>query len=337
MKTTQLVSTRKRCAALLARAAATLACSIAACVGAQTPETLRYPTRPIRIVVPLAPGGPSDLVARIVGQKLTETWGQQTLIDNRVGANGVVGSEIVAKSVPDGYTLLIGTTGTHGINASLYPKLPYDTVNDFAPIARIGISNYVLVAHPSLPVSSVNDLVRLARAKPGEITWSSGGSVSQLAAELFKRTAGIDVIVVPYKGNALAVAATLSGEVSLIFGGIAQSAPLIKAGRLRALAVSGVRRSYVMAGIPTVNESGVPGFEAGSWYGLLAPAATPRPVIERLNRELLRITRLPDVRERLAAEAFDIPSDTPELFAAYIKADVVKWARIVKDTGIQPN
>jgi tripartite-type tricarboxylate transporter receptor subunit TctC len=288
-------------------------------------------------VVPLAPGGPSDLVARTLGQKMTEVWGQQTLVDNRAGANGVVGSEIVAKSAPDGYTLLIGTTGTHGINASLYPKLPYDTVNDFAPIARIGISNYVLVAHPSLPVTGVRDLVQLARAKPGEITWSSGGSVSQLAAELFKRTAGIDVVIVPYKGNALAVAATLSGEVSLIFGGIAQSAPLIRAGRLRALAVSGIRRSYVMADIPTVNESGVPGFEAGSWYGLLAPAATPRSVIERLNREVLRITQLADVRERLAAEAFDIPADTPEQFAAYIKADVAKWSKVVKETGIKPN
>jgi tripartite-type tricarboxylate transporter receptor subunit TctC len=337
MKIAHAISAPNRCTALLARGGATLVCCIAACVGAQTPQTLRYPTRPIRIVVPLAPGGPSDLVARTLGQKMTEVWGHQTLVDNRAGANGVVGSEIVAKSAPDGYTLLIGTTGTHGINASLYPKLPYDTVNDFAPIARIGISNYVLVAHPSLPVSGVRDLVRLARAKPGEITWSSGGSVSQLAAELFKRTAGIDVVIVPYKGNALAVGATLSGEVSLIFGGIAQSAPLIRAGRLRALAVSGVRRSYVMADIPTVNESGVPGFEAGSWYGLLAPAATPRPVIERLNREVLRITQLPDVRERLAAEAFDIPADTPEQFAAYIKADVAKWSKVVRETGIKPN
>ena len=231
----------------------------------------------------------------------------------------------------------MGTTGTHGINASLYPKLPYHTINDFAPIARIGISNYVLVSHPSLPVSTVKELVRLARAKPGQITWSSGGSVSQLAAELFKRTAGIDVIIVPYKGNALAVAATLSGEVSLIFGGIAQSAPLIKAGRLRALAVSGTRRSHTLSNVPTVAEAGVSGFEAGSWYGLLAPGATPRPIVERLNREVVRIVQLPDVHERLAAEAFDIPTDTPEQFAAYIKADVEKWAKVVKETGIKAN
>jgi tripartite-type tricarboxylate transporter receptor subunit TctC len=319
------------------RAAAALACCVATAAAAQTTEPARYPIRPIRIVVPLAPGGPSDLVARTVGQKMTEAWGQQVVIDNRAGANGVVGSEIVAKSAPDGYTLIMGTTGTHGINASLYPKLPYDTIHDFAPIARIGISNYVLVSHPSLPVNSVRELVRLAKAKPGQITWSSGGSVSQLAAELFKRTAGIDVLIVPYKGNALAVAATLSGEVSLIFGGIAQSAPLIKAGRLRALAVSGTRRSQVMSEVPTVAESGLAGFEAGSWYGLLAPSATPRPIIERLNREVVRIVQLPDVRERLAAEAFDIPTDNPEQFAAYIKADLAKWAKVVKETGIKAN
>jgi tripartite-type tricarboxylate transporter receptor subunit TctC len=293
--------------------------------------------KPIRVVVPLAPGGPADLVARTIGNKLTESWGQPVLVDSRAGVNGVLGSEIVAKSAPDGYTLLMGTTGTHGINASLYAKLPYDTVNDFAPIARVGVSSYVLVAHPSLPVRNVRELVKLAQSRPGEITWSSGGSVSQLAAELFKRSAAIDVVIVPYKGNALAVAATLSGEVSLIFGGIAQSAPLIKAGKLKALAMSGLRRSPVMPDVPTVAESGVPGFEAGSWYGLLAPAATPRSIVDRLNREVVRIVQLPDVRERLTAEAFDIPIDTPDQFAAHIKADVAKWAKVVKASGVKAN
>jgi tripartite-type tricarboxylate transporter receptor subunit TctC len=305
--------------------------------GAQAPDAARYPVRAIRIVVPLAPGGPSDLLARIAGQKMTEAWGQQVVVDNRAGANGIVGCEIVAKSPPDGHTLVMGTTGTHGINASLYPRLPYDTVNDFAPIARVGVSNYVLVAHPSLPVRNVKELVKLAQSRPSEITWSSGGAVSQLAAELFKRSAGIDVVVVPYKGNALAVAATLSGEVSLIFGGIAQSAPLIKAGRLKAIAVSGLRRSSVMPEVPTVAESGVPGFEAGSWYGLLAPAATPRAIVDKVNREVVRIVQLPDVRERLTAEAFDIPIDTPEQFAAYIKTDLGKWAKVVKASGVKAN
>jgi tripartite-type tricarboxylate transporter receptor subunit TctC len=313
------------------------ACLYAFGAAAQVPDAARYPIRAIRIVVPLAPGGPADLLARTAGQKMTDAWGQQVVVDNRAGANGIVGCEIVAKSPPDGQTLVMGTTGTHGINASLYSKLPYDTINDFAPIARVGVSNYLLVAHPSLPVGNVRELVKLAQARPNEITWSSGGAVSQLAAELFKRSAGVDVVVVPYKGNALAVAATLSGEVSLIFGGIAQSAPLVRAGKLKAIAVSGLARSSVMPDVPTVAESGVPGFEAGSWYGLLAPAATPRAIVDKLNREIARIVQLPDVRERLTAEAFDIPVDTPEQFAAYIKADVVKWAKVVKASGVKAN
>jgi tripartite-type tricarboxylate transporter receptor subunit TctC len=291
--------------------------------------------RTVRVVVPFAPGGPSDLPARIVGVKMSEAWAQQVVIDNRGGAGGIVGAEIVAKATPDGYTLVMGTTGTHGINASLYPRLSYDTINDFAPIARIGISNYLLLAHPSLPARNVGELVKLAKARPGQLTWSSGGSVSQLAAELFKRTADIDVVVVPYKGNALAVTATMSGEVSLNFGGIAQSAPLVRAGKLKALAVSGLKRSQVMSEAPTVAESGLPGFEAGSWYGLLAPAATPRAIVERINKEVVRIVQLPDVRERLTAEAFDVPLDTPEQFAAHIKADVMKWAKVVKQAGIK--
>ena len=316
---------------------AALGCLLAWSAHAQVPDASRYPSRAIRIVVPLAPGGPADLLARTAGQKMTESWGQQVIIDNRAGANGIVGCEIVAKSPPDGQTLVMGTTGTHGINASLYSKLPYDTINDFVPVARIGVSNYVLVAHPSLPVRNVSELVKLAKSHPGDITWSSGGAVSQLAAELFKRSAGIDVVVVPYKGNALAVAATLSGEVSLIFGGISQSVPLVRAGKLRSLGVSGLKRSPVMPDVPTVAESGVPGFEAGSWYGLLAPAATPRPIVDKLNREVVRIVQLPDVRERLTAEGFDIPIDTPEGFAAYIKSDVVKWAKVVRASGAKVN
>jgi tripartite-type tricarboxylate transporter receptor subunit TctC len=314
-----------------------LALCTATCAHAQVADPARYPTKPVRVIVPFAPGGPSDLPARIVGQKMTEAWGQQVIVDNRAGANGVVGAEVVAKSAPDGHTLVMGTTGTHGINASLFSKLPYDTINDFAPIARIGISNYLLVAHPSLPVRNVRELVRLGKSRPGQLTWASGGAVTQLAAELFKRTAGIDIVIVPYKGNALAVAAALSGEVSLIFGGIAQSAPLVKAGKLKALAVSGARRSQAMAGVPTVAESGVADFEAGSWYGLLAPAATPRAIVERINRDVVRILQLPDVRDRLTAEAFELPSDTPEQFAAHIRADVARWAKVVKEAGIKPN
>lgn len=296
-----------------------------------------YPSRPIRIIVPFGPGGPSDLLARMAGQRLTEAWGQQVIIDNRPGANGVVGSELAAKSAPDGYTLVMATNGTHGINASLFPKLPYDTVRDFAPITRLGLAPYLLVAHPSLPVRSVKDLIQLARARPGEITWSSGGSPTQLAAELFKKTARINAVVVPYKGNAPAVSAVISGEVSLVFGGIAQSAPQVKAGRLRALGVASLQRSAVIPEVPTITESGLPGFEASAWYGLLAPGATPRAIVERLNGEVVRILRLPEVQQRLRGEAFETPADTPERFAAVIRAELAKWAPIVKEAGVRPD
>lgn len=293
----------------------------------------QYPAKTIRIVVPLAAGGPSDLLARTLGQKLTEAWGQPVVIDNRAGSNGVLGSELVARSAPDGYTLLIGTNGTHGINASLYPKLPYDTINDFAPVARVGVAPYVLVAHPSLPVHNVPELVRLALTRPGQITIATGGSASYLAAELFKTMAHINLLLIPYKGSSLAVNAVIGGESSLVFGNIAQSVPQIKAGRLRALGVTSVRRSPVMPDVKTIAESGVPGFETSTWYGMLAPAATPRVIVEKLNAEIARILQLPEVRERLAAEAFELPADTPDQFAAIIRAELARWAKLVKETG----
>jgi tripartite-type tricarboxylate transporter receptor subunit TctC len=292
-----------------------------------------YPSKPIRIIVPLAAGGPSDLLARTLGQKFTETWSQPVVIDNRTGANGVVGCEIAAKSPPDGYTLLMGTNGTHGINASLFSKLPYDTVNDFAPIARIGIAPYVLVAHPSLPVRSVAELIALARARPGQISIASGGSASHLASALFKSMAGIDLLLVPYKGNSLAVTAVMSGETSLVFGNIAQSLPQVNAGRMRALGVTSARRSSVMPNVMTIAESGIAGFETSTWYGMLVPAGTPRPVVDKLNAEIVRILQLPDVRARLSAEAFELPADTPDQFAGIIKSELTRWAKVVKETG----
>lgn len=293
----------------------------------------QYPAKAIRIVVPLAAGGPSDLLARTLGQKFTEGWSQPVIIDNRAGANGVVGSELVAKSAPDGYTLLMGTSGTHGINASLFAKLPYDTINDFAPIARVGVAPYVLVAHASLPVQGVGDLLRLARARPGEITIASGGSASQLAAELFKSMARVNLLLIPYKGNSLAVTAVMSGETSLVFGNIAQSLPQVKAGRLRALGVTSVRRSPVMPDVKTIAESGVAGFDTSTWYGMLAPAGTPRAIVDKLNAEIVRILQLPEVRERLSAEAFELPADTPDQFAGIIKSEMSRWAKLVKETG----
>ncbi len=296
---------------------------------------LNYPLKPIRVIVPFGPGGPSDFLVRTIGQKLNESWGQSFIVDNRTGANGVVGAELTARAAPDGYTLGVATNGTHGINASLYPKLPYDTIKDFAPVTRFGFAPYLLIAHPSLPARGVKELIALARSRPGEISWACGGSPSQLGAELFKKIAGINVIVVPYKGNSPAVTATLSGEVSLTFGNVAQSVPQVKAGRVRALGVANLQRSPVLPDVPTVAEAGFPGFEAGAWYGLLAPAATPRAIIERLNGELVRILKLPDMQQRLRGEAYDIYADTPEQFAAAIRAELAKWAPVVKQAGLR--
>ena len=294
-----------------------------------------FPVKAIRVINPFTAGGPADLLARVTGQKLTEAWGQPVVIESRAGANGIVAAELVAKSAPDGYTLLIGTNGTHGINASLFPKLPYDTINDFAPIARMGFAPYMLVAHPSLPARSVIELIQLAKARPGQIVCGSGGSPSQLAAALFKSMANIDLLLILYKGNAPAVSSAISGETSLAFGAVAQSAPQVKAGRLRALGVTSLRRSSAMPDVPAIAEAGVAGYEVSTWYGLLAPARTPREVIERINGELVRALRLPDVRKRLMSEAFELPADTPDSFAALIKTEMAKWAKVVKDTGVK--
>ena len=294
-----------------------------------------YPAKPIRVIVPFGAGGPSDYLVRAVGVRLAESWGQQLIVDNRTGANGIVGSELAARAAPDGYTLVMATNGTHGINASLFPKLPYDTVKDFAPVTRFGLAPYLLIAHPSLPVRGVKDLIALARQRPGELSWSVGGSPSQLAVELFKKSAGINLIVVPYKGNAPAITAAISGEVPLSFGNVAASVPHVKGGRLRALGVGSLRRSAVMPEIPTVAEAGLPGYVAGAWYGLLAPAATPRAIVDRLSGELVRILKLPDVQQRLRNEAYDIIADTPEQFAAAILAEIAKWTPIVKQAGLR--
>lgn len=318
-------------------AAAGIAVFVIAAAATAVPPAIAqpYPVRPVRVVNPFAPGGPSDLLGRVAGQKLAEAWGHQVVIENRTGANGIVAAEFVARAAPDGHTLLIGTNGTHGINASLFPKLPYDTVADFAPIARLGVAPYVLVAHPSLPARSVRELIQLAKAKPGQIVCASGGSASQLAGALFKSMAKIDLLLILYKGNALAVSSVIGGETSLVFGSIAQAVPQVKAGRLRAIGVTSLRRSPVMPDVPVIADTGVPGFEVATWYGLLAPARTPRAVVERINADVVRALGLPDVRERLAAEAYELPADTPDAFAALVRAELVKWARVVKDTGVK--
>jgi tripartite-type tricarboxylate transporter receptor subunit TctC len=295
-----------------------------------------YPAKPVRIVVPFGAGGPTDLLARVFGQKFAEAWGQQFIVENRGGANGMVGAEMVAKSPPDGYTLVFGTSGTHGMNSSLFAKVPYDPVKDFAPITRLALQYFLLVSHPSLPARSVKELMALAKARPGQIAWAYGGAPTQLGAELFKKDAKVNVLVVPYKGNAPAVTSVVSGEAQVVFGGIAHTGPQVRAGRLRALGVAGPNRSEVFPQVPTIAESGLPGFEVSAWYGLLAPAGTPRAIVERLNHEANRILKLPDVQQRLRREAFETPSDTPEGMAAVIRAEVAKWAAVVKEAGIAP-
>jgi tripartite-type tricarboxylate transporter receptor subunit TctC len=295
-----------------------------------------YPAKPVRIVVPFAAGGPTDLLARVFGQKFAEAWAQQFIIENRGGANGMVGAGIVAQSPPDGYTLLFGTSGTHGMNSSLFAKVPYDPVKDFAPITRLALQYFLLVSHPSLPARSVKELMALAKARPGQIAWAYGGGPTQLGAQLFRTEAKVDVLVVPYKGNAPAVNSVVSGEAQVVFGGIAHTGPQVRAGRLRALGLAGPHRSDVFPEVPTIAESGLPGFEVSAWYGLLAPAATPHAIVERLNREAMRILKLPDVQQRLRREAFETPSDTPEGMAAAIRAELAKWAAVVKEAGITP-
>ena len=275
-----------------------------------------YPAKAIRVIVPFGPGGPTDFLVRTIGQKLTESWGQQLIVDHRTGANGVVGAELTARAAPDGYTLGMATNGTHGINAALFSKLPYDTVRDFAPVTRLGLAPYLLIAHPSLPARGVKELLALARARPGEITWSCGGSPSQLAAELFKKTAGVNVIVVPYKGNAPAVTAAMSGEVSLSFGNVAQSVPQVKAGRLRALGVGSLQRSAVMPDVPTVRES-LPGFPLlPIWGGYFGPAGMPAPILSRWNAEMVKALTAPDVTGKLEDAGMIVVASSPQAFAA---------------------
>ncbi len=292
-----------------------------------------YPAKAVRIIVPFAPGGPSDLLARMYGQKLSAAWGQPVLIDNRGGANGVLGTEAAAKSAPDGYTLSVGSNGTHGINASLFAKLPYDTVKDFAPVTRLAQVPFIAVAHPSLPARNIGELLRLAHSRPGQITCSSGGSPSQLAAELFKRMAGVNLLVVPYKGAALAVTDVVAGQISMTFAGVALAVPQVRAGRLRALGVTGAARSPVASDIPTIREAGVAGFEVTTWYGLFAPAGTPAAIVERINHDVIKASELADVRERLLAQAFEPLADTPAAFDQLIRAEISKWARVVTASG----
>jgi len=305
-----------------------------ACVGTVA-SAQGYPNRTIRLVVPFPAGGTTDILAREVAQKLTEVFGQAVVVDNRPGAAGNIGSDLVAKSAPDGYTLLMGTVGTHAINPSLYSKMPYDHVKDFAPVVLVaGVPN-VLVVNPALPVNSVSDLIKLAKDKPGQINFASSGSGTSihLSGELFKTMASVDMTHVPYKGSSPALTDLIGGQVQIMFDNLPSALPQIKGGRLRAIAVTSLKRAPVLPDIPTINESGLPGFEASSWFGVLAPAGTPAPIVARINTEVNKWLQSADAREKLLGQGAEAAGGSPEQFANHIRAESEKWAKVVKASG----
>ena len=317
------------------RAIVALVAALAIFVGSAHGADTGYPNKPIRLVVPFPAGGTTDVMGRLIGQQLSVRLGQQFVIDNRPGAGGSIGTDIVAKAPADGYTLLLGGVATQSINPSLYARLPYDAVKDFAAVSLLATLPNVLVVNPSLPVRSVQELVALAKAKPGTLTFASGGNgtTHHLSGELFKRMAGVDMTHVPYKGNAPAIADVLGGQVSMMFDNIGNSLPHIKAGKLRALAVTGAVRAPVLPSLPTLSELGFTGFNITSWFGLFAPAGTPQPILERLNIEVNRALHDKQVRELLAGEGIEAQGNTPEQFRVFLQAEAVRWAKLVKESG----
>ena len=296
-----------------------------------------YPTKPIRMVVPVAAGGGADLVARTTGLKITEALGQPVIIDNRTGAAGSIGADIVAKSPPDGHTLLLGSSGPLAINPSLYPKLPYDAARDFAPVSLATIMPFLLVVHPTLPVQNVKELVALARSRPNQLNYASpgAGSTTHLANELLKSATGMKIVHVPYKGVAPAAVDLISGQVQMMAGDLSSLIPHVKSNRMRALAVTGAKRSHLLPQVPTVAESGVAGYEASGWFGVLVPAATPPAVVERLNASIVKGLAMPDARERLSAFGGEAGGSTPEQFAAHIRGEAAKWGKLIKSLGLK--
>jgi len=294
----------------------------------------QYPGKPVRLIVPFPPGGGTDTLARILGQKLADVLGQQVVIDNRPGAGTNIGAEIAAKAPPDGYTVLMGNIA-HAINVTLYSKLSYDLVRDFAPVTLLASTPNILVVHPSLPVKSAKELIALAKARPGQLDYASsgGGSSAHLAAELFSNMAGVKMTHVPYKGGGPAVIALIGGQCSVGFATTPSVINHVKSGKLRGLAVTTAQRSPSTPDLPTISEAGVAGYEAGTWYGLLVPAGTAKEIVARLHAESVKLLKLPEVKERLDATGFEPIGSTPEQFAAYIRSEIEKWAKVVKASG----
>ncbi len=294
-----------------------------------------YPNKTIRIIVPFPPGGISDVMSRVIGQKFTETWNQPAVIENRAGAGGNIGADLVAKSPADGYTLVMGSIGTHAVNVSLFSKLPYDPVRDFAPVALTVEADGLLVLHPSVPVKTVKELVALARARPGQLVYASAGNgtASHLAGELFKSLAKIDLVHIPYKGNVPAITDLVGGQTSMLFATMPTVMPLARAGKLHAIAVTGALRNPAAPEVPAMAET-LPGFDVTNWVGIFAPAGTPADIVAKLNAEIMRVMRLPEVQSRLVTEGAKSRANTPAEFSAYQKSEIAKWAKLIKEARI---
>lgn len=297
----------------------------------------QYPAKAIRMIVPSAPGSGPDIMARTIGQKLNEAWGQPVIVEARPGAGGIIGSEAVAKAAPDGYTLIMGNAGSHSVNPSLYRKLPYDPLKDFSPIALVSSAPNILIVHPSLPVKSTKDLITLAKARPGELTFGSGGngSTAHLSGELFRTLAGIRIVHVPFKGAPAAVLGVITGEISMAILNLPPALPHVRNGRLKALGVSTPKRSAAVPELPTIAESGLPGYSATAWYGVLAPAGTPREIIMKINAEIVKGLRTEEMKKRIASDGGEVIGSTPEEFTAVMKTDIAKWAKVVQASGAQ--
>jgi tripartite-type tricarboxylate transporter receptor subunit TctC len=296
-----------------------------------------YPVKPIRIVIAQAPGSATDVISRVVGNRLSESLGQPIVVEARPGAGGVVGTEVAARSSPDGYTLFMANNSTHGSNPALYTKLSYDAVNDFAPITFVASVPYVLVVDPSLPVNNVQELIALAKSRPGRMNYASAGngSTHHFCGELLKSMSGIEMIHVPYKGSGPAIAGLLGGDVSLMFANVADIGSQIKGGKAKPLAVTTAQRSSMLPDVPTMAEAGLPEFEIQSWFGLLAPAGTPAPIVARLNAETVKVLGRADVKATLAAQGLEVAPGSPEQFAAYIKSEIARFGKIAKAAGIK--
>jgi len=310
------------------------ACMCAGAVGGVYAQG--YPSKPVRVVTPVTAGSAVDTVARVIGQKLTEAWNMQVIVDNRVGANGIIGTEAAARAPADGYTVFLGNDAVLAINPALYHKLPYDSLRDFAPVTQAANIPLVLVVHPSLPVKTVKELIALAKAHPGELNYASGGNGSpqHLPMEMLKAATGINIVHVPYKGLGPAFNDVLGGQVPMMFTGMSNAVPHLAAGRLRALAVAGAQRSPALPNVPTVAEAGVPGFYYAAWTGYLVPSGTPKEAIAKLHDDIVHALALPDVRERLIGLGFELIGSTPEAFGARLKTDIARLGKVVRDAGI---